>query len=161
MWFHNYLSLRGYTTSIKPRLQTRIKQNNKVFYQYRVASYTFASFNWIHEMFYHKVEDKFVKKVSSDIENYLTPLALAIWFMDDGSLLAPGVKIAVNNFTFKDIMLLCRVIKVKYQIIASIHSGGKNKGYTLYIHKQSMKTFSNLVKPFMLKSMLYKLGNYK
>jgi ubiquinol-cytochrome c reductase cytochrome b subunit len=45
MCFHNYFSSRGYCSSTKPKLQIRIKQKGKVFYQYRISSYTFSSFN--------------------------------------------------------------------------------------------------------------------
>jgi ubiquinol-cytochrome c reductase cytochrome b subunit len=45
MWFHEFFSSRGYSSTDKPKLITRIKKHNKVFYQYRVSSYTFTSLN--------------------------------------------------------------------------------------------------------------------
>ena len=162
MWFHSYLSIRGYCNSHKPKLKKRIRKNGEVFFHYRINSYTFSSFNWIHEMFYkfNELENKLVKIIPYEIEKYLTPLALAIWFMDDGSNLGKGAKIATNCFTYKELQFLCEILFKKYNLIVTLHSGGKNKGFTLYIHSKSMPLFSKLVKPYMLPSLYYKLGDY-
>lgn len=45
MWFHSYLSERGYCSRNKPTLKTRIKKHGEIMYHYRVNSYTFASLN--------------------------------------------------------------------------------------------------------------------
>ena len=71
-----------------------------------------------------------------------------------------SVKIATNCFTIKEISFLSKILREKYRIISSIISGGKNKGYCLYIHKCSMPRFSNLIKMYMLPSLYYKLNGY-
>lgn len=45
MWFHFYLSLRGYCNPQKPKLHKRIKKGGEVQFHYRITSYTFSSFN--------------------------------------------------------------------------------------------------------------------
>lgn len=161
MWFHAYFSSRGYCSSTKPKLKKRIKQEGKVYYQYRISSYTFSSFNWIHEMFYKLVDGKNIKFVPLNIEEYLTPLALAIWFMDDGSSKGKGASIATNCFTLEEVNFLCKVLKSKYNIIAKSNKSGKDKGHIIYIHSNSMKLFTSIVKPYLLPSLYYKLGFYK
>jgi LAGLIDADG DNA endonuclease family/NADH-Ubiquinone oxidoreductase (complex I), chain 5 N-terminus len=161
MWFHNYLASRGYCSNIKPKLQIRIRQKGKVYYQYRINSYTFSSFNWIHGMFYKLIDNKYIKIVPLNIGEYLTPLALAIWFMDDGSSLGRGARIATNCFTLEEVNFLCNVLKIKYNIIATANRCGKDKGHIIYIHVDSMKLFMNIVKPYLLPSLYYKLGFYK
>lgn len=86
MWFHKYLASRGYCNDKKPKLYKRIKKNGKVFFYYSINSYTFSSLNWVHDMFYKmdETKNKYVKIVPEEISKYLTPLSLAIWFMDDG-----------------------------------------------------------------------------
>lgn len=162
MWFHSYLSTRGYCNMNKPILKKRIRQNGEIYFHYSFNTYTFASFNWIHDMFYKPIglEGKYVKIIPHNIEQYLNPLALAIWFMDDGSKLKKGAKIATNCFTNKELLQLCKILKNKFNLTVTIHSGGKNKGYTLYISSQSMSTFSKIVKPYILPSLYYKLGDY-
>jgi hypothetical protein len=161
MWFYNYLASRGYCSNTKPKLQIRIRQKGKVYYQYRINSYTFSSFNWIHGMFYKLIDNKYIKIVPLNIGEYLTPLALAIWFMDDGSSLGRGARIATNCFTLEEVNFLCNVLKIKYNIIATANKCGKDKGHIIYIHVNSMKLFMNIVKPYLLPSLYYKLGFYK
>ena len=176
MWFHSYLSSRGYCNPQKPKLHKIIKKEG-VFFHYRINSYTFSSFTWIHEMFYkikivNGIKTK-IKIIPLNIEEYLTPLALAIWFMNDGSNFIgrgdgipslpknKGAKIigpSNNCFTFNEIFFLTEVLYNKYNLKTSVISGGINKGYSLYISKKSMPTFIKIVKTFMLPSLYYKLG---
>lgn len=113
-------------------------------------------------MFYTSnfIENKCVKVIPSNIEEYLTPLALAVWFMDDGSKCGSSIKIATNSFREKDILYLCEILKHKYNIISLKINGGKNKEYYLYIYKISLPLFSKIVKPYMLPSSYYKLNGY-
>ena len=162
MWFHSYLSTRGYCNTDKPKLKKRIRKNGEVYFHYSLNTYTFSSFNWIHDMFYKPIgiDGKYVKIIPLNIEEYLNPLALAIWFMDDGSKLKKGARIATNCFTYKELLLLCEILKNKFNLTVTIHSGGKNKGHTLYISSLSMPTFSKIIKPYVLPSLYYKLGHY-
>jgi len=161
MWFHSYLASRGYCGNTKPKLQIRIRQKGKVFYHYRINSYTFSSFNWIHGMFYKIIDNKYIKIVPLNIGEYLTPLALAIWFMDDGSSLGKGARIATNCFTLEEVNSLCNVLKSRYKINATPNKCGKDKGYIIYIQINSMKIFTKIVKPYLLPSLYYKLGSCK
>ena len=161
MWFYAYLSSRGYCSNTKPKLKIRIKQKGKVFYQYRVNTYTFASFNWMHEIFYKLVDNKYIKILPLNIEEYLTPLTLAIWFMNDGLRLEKGTSIGTNCFTFEEVNLLCKILENKYNIIATPNKISKNKGHIIFIHVNSMKLFINLIKPYLLPSLYYKLSSDK
>ena len=160
MWFHNYLSERGYCNTNKPKLKERIRKNGTVYYHYSINSFTFSSLNWMHDMFYRKIENKYIKIIPDNIEQFLTPISLAIWYMDDGSKLGKGAKIATNCFTKIELLNLCQILKNKFNITVTVHSGGINKGYTLYIWASSMATFSHIIKPYVLPSLYYKLGNY-
>jgi len=116
----------------------------------------------IHDKFYlfDKSSNKYIKIIPHDLEKFLTPLALAIWFMNDGSKLKNSVRIGTNSFTIKEINFLCKVLYEKYNIIASPHSGGVGKGHSIYIKVDSIPTFIKLINPFLINSMKYKLGNH-
>lgn len=157
MWFHLYLSVRGYCSKEKPILHKRIREHGQVVYHYRINSYTFTSFNWIREMFYKENGQKIIP---IEIKEYLTPFALAIWFMDDGSKLGKGAKIATNGYELDELKSIIIILKEKYNLEATYHKGAINKGHTIYIPSKSMPLFSSLVKPYMLSSMLYKLAQY-
>jgi hypothetical protein len=78
--------------------------------------------------------------------------------MDDGSKSESGVKIATNNFTLNEVIFICDILYKKYNITSTAISGGKDKGYVLYIHKKSLSIFIALIKSHMHPSLYYKLG---
>jgi len=106
------------------------------------------------------ISTKYVKVIPTNLEEYLTPLSLAIWFSDDGSKLGKSAKFATNCFSLDELQFLCDILHINFNIRTSIHSGGVNKGYVIYIWVESMPDFSKLVKSLMLPSLHYKLGDY-
>lgn len=78
--------------------------------------------------------------------------------MDDGSRINNTVRIATNCFSYEEIEFLSTVLYNKYNLKSNPQSSGKDKGYILYFSSSSMVDLSNIVKPFMLPSMYYKLG---
>lgn len=166
MWLYNYFYKQGYCSSLKPKLFKRIKKKNTVYFGVKFNTYTFSSFNWIHDLFYKASASKNGRNIKivpiSFLYENLNPLALAIWFMDDGSKLGSGFKIATNCFELSELEELCKLLFEKYNFNCSIHSN-KVKGkltWTIYIKKSSARSFANLIEPFMLNSMKYKLGIY-
>jgi hypothetical protein len=160
MWFHSYLAERGYCNPKKPNLKKRIGGFGNIFFYYRFTSYTFSSLNWLHDMFSTMDPNlnRAIKIIPANIADYLTPLALAIWFMDEGSVSRNAARIATNCFTYNELLFLCKVLQDLYNISASVQSAGPGKGFIIYISTYSMPTFIQLIKPYMLSSMLYKLG---
>lgn len=156
MWFHKFLSERGYCSKNKPKLIKRIKKDNTIYYGYRISSYTYQNFNFIHDMFYVKINDKYTKIIPSEIEKYLNPFVLSIWYMNDGSKLGKGAKIAVNYFDYNSLLNLSNILSTKFNLKNSLHKA-KDK-YTFYIWKESMPLFILLIKPYMISTMENKLG---
>ncbi|MHC4912453.1 MAG: hypothetical protein ACYTE5_05540 [Planctomycetota bacterium] len=88
-------------------------------------------------------------------ENFdLDEFMLSIWFMDDGCRHRDTVDISVHNFDMKDISKLQVLLKQK-GVGSTVNSD--QKGYRLYILKDSYSVFKRLVKPYMIKCMAYKL----
>ena len=128
MWFHSYFSERGYCNTNKPKLKKRIRKNGTVYYHYSINSFTFSSLNWMHNMFYKQIENKYVKIIPDNIEQFLTPISLAVWYMNDGSKLGKGAKIATNCFTKIELLTLCQILKNKFNLTVSVHSAWIHKG---------------------------------
>lgn len=88
---YDFLLERGYVNNNPPVFQT-----DKLGNSYRFNTYSYCNLVWFYKIFYkNKV------KVLPDWDyliQFLTPLALAIWIMDDGTFKSPGVRIAINNF---------------------------------------------------------------
>jgi recombination protein RecA len=95
------------------------------------------------------------KQVPGDITDLLTPLALAVWFMDDGSADQCGVTIQTHSFERVEVERLARALSEGFDIVATIRA---NKGRSiLYIGQHSLPAFISPVRPFILDDLEYKL----
>lgn len=156
IWFHKLFASLGYCSTNKPKLFKQIKKNNLVYYGYKFYTFSFSSFNWLYDAFYINQ----VKHLPITLlYQILTPIALAIWFIDDGSILGKGYKIATNCFEKEELEQLCKLLYNKYNLQCSLH---KDRQYfSLYIKSTSAKQFDQLIRPYIIESMKYKLGNNK
>ena len=155
IWLWKYLCERGYTTPIKPKVKTRIGKHSKIRYYYRFNTFSYHSFNYLHDYFYNN--GKIRVPSYGILYEHLTPLALACWIMDDGSKHQNTLKLATNSFTKEDIGCLCKVLEDKYTIFTSIHSAGVRNQYVLYIKTESFCILRNIVKEHIVSSMEYKI----
>jgi len=154
LWLHQVISSLGYCKPEIPVIQTRKGTNGQIRYFYRFRTYTYSSFNWIYEQFYPNKR----KVVPQIIDQYLSPLALAVWIMDDATLHKnKGLRFCTNSFTLKEVQYLASVLERKYSLNTSIHKTGVVNQYGLYIPKSSMADLTKIVKPHIHPTMLYKL----
>jgi ubiquinol-cytochrome c reductase cytochrome b subunit len=158
---HNFLSSRGYCNIEKPKQEKRIGKKNKVRFFSRIRTYSFASFNWLQESFYQNKLKCIPRKEL--LEQYLTPLALAVWISDDGTAASGGgVSIATNCFSKEDILMVCEVLNDKYGLLSNPQKTGFSKKnrkqqYSLYIWKRSVPILITILSPLMVPSMRRKL----
>jgi ubiquinol-cytochrome c reductase cytochrome b subunit len=164
-WLYRFFHEKGYCSNLEPRFYTRkIKGTNNTYTGYEFNTYTFRSFNWIYKIFYYKGK----KVLHSSIENYITPLSLAIWIMDDGSWVKSGVRISTNAFTHDKVRMLTEILQRKFNLETTIQKLSKPKlddknviyleKYSIYIKSTSVPLLRKLTKEYLHSSMLYKLG---
>ena len=161
-WLYEFYYKRGYCCNLKPIMYTR-KLRNKISNEIKqhngneFNTFTFISFNWIYKLFYKKG----TKTVSVKLEQYLTPLALAIWIMDDGGWAKPGVRISSNSFKLEEVQLLANLLK-KLFYLSCTDASQKNINtpgqYSIYIKGESVLKLSKLILSQVIPSMRYKLG---
>lgn len=104
-----------------------------------------------------------IKIVPFNLIELLSPLALAHWIMQDGSLgTAGGLYLCTDAFNPEDVVKLAAFLTSKYNLDCTTPKApGKNgkKGHKrIYIKKSSVSLVKALVLPYMHSSMLYKLG---
>ena len=155
-WLYSFFYNRGYTSNLKPRQYTRtIKgKEGKTYIGFEFNTFTFRSFSGLHKMFYNKGR----KVVPLNIYEYLTPLSLAVWIMDDGGWANCGIRIATNSFNLKEVELLNYTLNSKYNLETTIQNINIKNQYSIYVKKQSVNQLRNIVGPYVQSSMLYKLG---
>lgn len=157
LWLHNIIASAGYCNPNIPKLQKRLGLKGKIRHFMRFHTYTYTSLNNIHNDWYLNG----IKRVPYNIADFLTPLALTIWICDDGGRVGSGLKLATNSFTFEDTTRLSLVLNNLYGIKSSVQKTGIDGQFHIYIWSESMPKVRELVKPYMVASMLYKLGDKK
>lgn len=154
IWLHKILFEHGYCKENLPQIQSRVI-NGKLTYYCRFRTFTFSSFNWIYEGFYVNK----VKIIPVWIEQFIVPISLAIWIMDDGCWINNrGIKIATNSFTLSEVKYLASILESKFNLKVSINSAGAVNQYCLYIPKSNLPKLLPLILPHMHPYFLYKLN---
>lgn len=97
------------------------------------------------------------KIVPRIIEDDLTPLALAIWIMDDGSYSRGTITISTYCFTTDEIELLCEALRSRYGIEFRYHRD-RDKGYRMYSNQSQTRLLIEAIAPYIIPSMRYKIG---
>lgn len=135
----------------KPKLD---KWNNS--FQFRTISH--RDITELRNEFYQNKR----KIIPENIGKYLkNPLTLAVWFMDDGNAIGAkklfrGYHINSQSFTDEENMILKKTLSAIYGLSIGLE---KNHGhYRMYVNKSSADRFKNLVAPYIIPSMQYKLG---
>lgn len=152
-YLHKLLSEAGYCNSKVPSTTTRLGNKGKLRSVVRFSTWTYTSFNFLRDEWYQ--EDK--KHVPMNIDKYLTPLALAVWIMDDGCKVNKGLKLCTNSFTFEECNRLVSVLYNNFGLKATVQSAGANDQYIIYVWKESMPKLLDIVSPFIIAEMKYKV----
>jgi hypothetical protein len=123
----------------------------------RIVTRSLPCFTELHNLFY--INGK--KCVPNNIYYLLNPIALAHWFMGDGSYQPKGsLVLCTDSFSLQDVILLMNVLMVRYGLECSLihyHNRSNIKLYRIRIPKKSMYTLRNIVLPHIVPSMYYKI----
>jgi len=158
----------GYCSYVVPKLVKKSESRDCVLlneaknrFNYRLTLFTFSSLVWIYDSFYMEVKGKKLKRVPDWIEEYITPIGLAHWIMQDGSRqIKQGIYIATNSFTFEECQFLCDILKRKYNLKSTVIKTGFINQWRISIWKESMDTLVSIVKPYIIEEMEYKFKDY-
>lgn len=97
------------------------------------------------------------KIVPKEITSLLTPITLAVWFMDDGARYANGAPfLNTQCFERSEVTHLQRSLAERFSIHDTSLHRDKN-GWRLYIKTASADRFRSIVRPFMLPALKYKI----
>ncbi len=151
---------KEYVDWLYEQLKNLASNNPKIKKRERITSYWFntscsGTLRFYAQQFY-KGNKKIIPKI---INKILDPMALAIWFMDDGSLKSKNHKTYIIHslgYTKKELEIMQEVLGKKFNIKTRLHRQyGK---WRIYITSESRNVFRNLIEPYIVPSMRYKLG---
>ena len=102
------------------------------------------------------------KTVPKLIHRWLTPLGLAVWFMDDGSIKSKHHRALILNtqcYTDTDLHLLQKVLLDKYKVATKLRK--QKEGKQIYLLASTVQEFVNIIRPYILPEMEYKLNKLR
>ncbi|MBU8921757.1 MAG: hypothetical protein KOO63_08055 [Bacteroidales bacterium] len=165
-WFDlkvaSFKGLRGVVQSFPER------NTSKAGFSFRTLQYPFV----------RKLRNEWYPNGKKVIPEFLdlTPMVLATWYMDDGSLVnKQTVRIATHSFKQDNLVLILEQLLRRYAITAQFNSAGQgcntkvlaitNKTSNKQVTHDSAGRFFNLISAYIPESMQYKLpeqfrGNY-
>lgn len=116
----------------------------------RFKSKSHPIFYYVRNNYYRNNE----KGVFKEYLNFINPLGIAIWYMDDGNVTNHSFQFNTQSFTDQEKKLLQAKLR-QYKIRTTLHKQGQ-----IYILAESKDLFIDIVKPYILPSFKYKLVPY-
>lgn len=131
------------------------KRGNSTMLQ--TATICHKDFNMFADMFY---DESRIKHVPKNLDIYLTPLSLAVWFQDDGSLNSGvNARIATMSFSEEENYILRDYLKSCFNLNSKV-MGYKYKNkqyYQITLNKENTQKLSNIIRPHTQDCMKYKI----
>lgn len=130
----------------------------KLYKKYWFNTFKHIAFKFYAQQFYRNGK----KVVPGLIHHWLTPLGLAVWFMDDGSIKSNQHKALILNtqcYVDADLKRLQDVLFNKFGIQTKLRK--QKEGKQIYILSETVEKFVSLIRPFVLPDMEYKLGRLR
>ena len=149
--FKNYVKTHPQLKLVKYKNnQTKDTKSTNI----RFATISSSTFTFFGKQFY-KEKKKVIPKL---IHRWLTPRALAYWYMDDGSMKSAQSKAVLLNtqrFSHAEVCILCNVLTQKFNISCWPRKQKQNT-YQIFISGKSFETLHNCIYGFLIPEMLYK-----
>lgn len=128
-------------------------KNDQDYHSWYFHTRTLLELKEFYERFYPGEGEK---ALPEEIGTILTPLSLAVWYMDDGSCYKKGVTLNTHNFSKVENKILKEIFKKKFNLDCDLNRD-RDK-WRLRFHKSSFGKFCDLIKPYIIPSMEYKLS---
>ncbi|KKU82606.1 MAG: LAGLIDADG homing endonuclease [Parcubacteria group bacterium GW2011_GWA2_47_8] len=154
--FWKYHELRRFVGATPHRIVISDDRYQKKYVQWRFKTLMHDVFRDYRRTF-HLANGR--KAIPKNIASLLTSsLSLATWFMDDGGRRNDSYGLFLNtlSFTKREHGVLRKCLKENFSLDSRIH--WIQDGYRLYIPSKDAKHFCELVYPFIIPPMRYKLS---
>jgi len=129
--------------------------NNHKLTMISLATKTHSVFNYYRNLFYKDNR----KIINERILSKITPRALAIWVCDDGSYSRNQgyIILCTNSFSLEEHKLMKEFFNKKFGLNPTI-GFRDGKYYYLRFKQEDSKKLIEIIKPFILECMIYKIG---
>lgn len=129
------------------------RSNRKRVYYFNTISHP------IFTSIYDKIYVNGIKTVSQGWLEELTPLSLAVWYMDDGSITQKNhqMRISTESFSFREHLLMKNYLKQKWGINPDIKNSPRQNKFILSFKSKERDSFFELIGHFIIPGMRYKI----
>lgn len=144
--------------NVKSYIKDGVK--HKEYWEIRIEAHPY--FNKLYNNFYN---DSRHRKIYSETLNWLNPIGLAMWYMSDGYICLVGktknfirsrrIDICTDRYYKEDVELMLQILKSKFNLECSIIK--RDKFYRIRINNNSYEKFIEIISPYIVPSMQYKL----
>lgn len=76
--------------------------------------------------------------------------------MGDGGFKSKGIFLCTDSYSIQDVVRLMNVLIIRYDLKCTLHKS--NGGHRIYICIKSVRKVVEIVKPYFISSMYYKVG---
>lgn len=165
---HKYKILKNFCQSPPSFSQVLDPRTGKTSERWVFNTMVQSSFRYYGNLFY--TEDPSTGKMKKDvpltIEKLLTPRAIAYWYMDDGSLKwkdrSNAMRICTESFSREGVDRLQKALKKLHNIETQLTRKTNHKklvGYRLAINEKNSAAFRELIRPYLVYPMGYKVSD--
>lgn len=102
--------------------------------------------------------------ITPEIAKQISPISLAFWFMDDGSLsnrdkenLKCKAILNTQRYSYEEHLIIQKMFLEKYNIITEIGAKESYKGHVILFNTKNTAKLCSLIAPYICTSMKYKL----
>lgn len=130
------------------------KKTQKTYCGMGVSTFSLPELEIYFQNFYQRGR----KGISRQVFEWLAdPLAVAVWFMDDGYKRndCNALRLNTDSFTREDQDILQKALRKHYDIPSRVHK--KGKWWNIYIPSRAAKRFVQTVQPYIIPKMRYKI----
>ena len=151
--YHEFQSLVRTAPQQRERTVT-LKGRTAEYALYWFNTLSLGTFRFYAQQFYQRKK----KLVPRQIGRWLTPLALAVWYMDDGSIKSNAHRTVLLNthaFDAGSLQRLQAALLQRYGVHATLRK--QREGTQLYVGAASADAFLNVIEPYLIPTLRYKL----
>jgi len=130
------------------------KRGHSVMYGFNTVSHDDLSF--FRKLFY--IDNK--KIIKDELSSQLSPLGLAVWFMDDGSKSNKwNYRFSTEGFSYEENLKLANMLKINFNLNAKVleYTRSNKKYHYLFLNKENAINMTKIIKPYIVDCMKYKL----
>ena len=160
--FWKYENLKRWVRT-PPWREERIyhRDRNRKTISWRFQTLTNDVFSDLYNTFYKNGK----KIIPDNLQSLLkdSPLALAVWLMDDGNKNHKAVFLNTQSFSFEEQQRLSQILHDIYGFHVTVNSHSKSNGVQLYrirIDTESTKKLKTIIESFMLPQFYYKIPDF-